>query len=403
MSLQELSTMPIVDVDSHVAEPVDLWTSRVAKKWGDGVPSVVWDEAADEHRWKVGNTLLAAVGEYCSSGWRESFPSHPPSLDEADHACWDPNERLRRLDSWGVQAQVLYPNIIGFDSHAFLDQLGPELATECVRAYNDFLAEFASVDPNRLVPVMMLPFWDPEASVKEMARAYELGHKGVLFAALFQRIGLPNISDPIWQPVLASAEDMGLPVNFHVGFSIRPAEALAKGWNMRTKTALAQRTDRLSFVKNVTLGMASNTEAAADVILRGVASRHPRLKFVSVESGFGYWPWVLEQMDWLWESSGAFKEFPDRDRPSEIWRQSFYATYWFERGPLSQLEDYADNVMYETDFPHETSLPALKVAPRQHAVEGLYAAGVSMATARKVLFENAAQLYRLDLDAPATT
>jgi predicted TIM-barrel fold metal-dependent hydrolase len=100
-------------------------------------------------------------------------------------------------------------------------------------------------------------------------------------------------------------------------------------------------------------------------------------------------------MDWLWQSSGAYREFPDQDLPSVIWRRQFYATYWFEKGPLSQLEAYADNVMYETDFPHETSLPALHVSPRQHAVEGLEAAGVSMETARKVLYENAAKLYRL--------
>jgi hypothetical protein len=174
-----------------------------------------------------------------------------------------------------VAAQVLYPNIIGFDAHAFLDQLGPELATECVRAYNDFLAEFAAVAPKRFIPMMMLPFWDVDASVKEMARAHQLGHKGVLFAALLHCIGLPNISDPQWTPLLATAEEMGLSINYHVGFSVRTNDALAKGWNMRTKTALQKRTDRQAFVKNVTLGMASNTEAAAETILRGVASRPP--------------------------------------------------------------------------------------------------------------------------------
>jgi len=397
VTAQDLTTVPIIDVDSHVAEPIDLWTSRVSRKWGDQVPSVVWDEDAGEHRWRVGSTLLAAVGEYCTAGWQEPFPSHPPSLDEADHACWDPQERLRSMDEWGVRAQVLYPNVIGFDSHAFIDQLGPELATECVRAYNDFLAEFASADPQRLVPMMMLPFWDVDESVKEIARAHELGHKGVLFAALLKRIGYPNISDAHWTPVLAAAEERGLSINYHVGFSIRETADLAKGWNQRTKTALAKRINRRSFVKNVTLGMASNTEAAAETILQGVCARHPDLRFVSVESGFGYWPWVLEQMDWLWQSSGAFREFPDQELPSVTWRQSFFATYWFEQGPLVQLNDFADNVMYETDFPHETSLIAADVAPQQHGIDGLIKAGVSREVAEKVLYKNAAKLYDLDI------
>ena len=30
--------IPVIDVDTHVTEPADTWTSRVAKKWGDKVP-----------------------------------------------------------------------------------------------------------------------------------------------------------------------------------------------------------------------------------------------------------------------------------------------------------------------------------------------------------------------------
>lgn len=387
------ASVRVVDVDSHVAEPLDLWTSRISPKWGDQIPAPVWDEAGGEYRWRVGESLLSGIGEYCTAGWHEPFPSHPPTLEEADPACYTPAARLRRLDDWGLAAQVLYPNIIGFDTHAFIEQLDPALALECVRAYNDFLAEFASADPNRLIPIMMLPVWDPQACVVEMKRARELGHRGILFAALFERIGLPGITDPIWEPVLSAAQDFDLSVNFHVGFSVRTSLKSKSGWQMRTRNALAERTDRLSFVKRVTLGCTSNIEAAAHVVLQGVPAKYPRLKFVSVESGFGYWPWVLEQMDWLWQSSGAYREFPDRDLPSEVWRRSFLATFWFEQYPLVQLENFADNVMFETDFPHETSLPALGVNAAAHATESLRAAGVSSETTSKVLYGNAARLY----------
>ncbi len=33
--------IPVIDIDTHIAEPEDLWTSRVSKKWGDLVPHVV--------------------------------------------------------------------------------------------------------------------------------------------------------------------------------------------------------------------------------------------------------------------------------------------------------------------------------------------------------------------------
>ena len=83
--------IPIVDVDSHVAEPEELWTSRMPARLGDAIPRVVWDEGAGESRWKVGDVLLSAVGEYCAAGWTEHFPSHPPTLQDADPACFDAN------------------------------------------------------------------------------------------------------------------------------------------------------------------------------------------------------------------------------------------------------------------------------------------------------------------------
>src|SRR4051794_7754062 len=101
--------VPIIDVDSHVVEPIDLWTSRVSSKWGDLVPHVEWDDKGQELRWKVGEMFLSGVGEYCSAGWPEHFPSHPPTLEEADPACYDSHARLKRLDEYGVFGQVLYP------------------------------------------------------------------------------------------------------------------------------------------------------------------------------------------------------------------------------------------------------------------------------------------------------
>jgi uncharacterized protein len=128
--------------------------------------------------------------------------------------------------------------------------------------------------------------------------------------------------------------------------------------------------------------------------LRGVAARHPGLKFVSVESGFGYWPYALDQMDWFWHSSGAAKEFPERDLPSEIWLRSFYCTFWYEKRSIPLLKDYADNVMFETDFPHESALaPGLGCSGTARETVRQNLAGVDSETLHKVLYANAAKLY----------
>jgi predicted TIM-barrel fold metal-dependent hydrolase len=208
----------VADVGSHIIEPADLWTSQISAKWGYLVPQVRFHQRRQEDSWYIGDKKLYGAGAFAQAGWPEFPPSHPKRLAEANPAATDAKERLRYMDTAGVYYQLLYPNILGFHSHVFLSKMPRELATECVRAYNDWITEFASADPGRLIPMMMLPFWDVDESVAEMRRAYEMGHKGVLFAARYDKAGFPRLVDDYWEPVLGQAREMGLSMNFHVGF-----------------------------------------------------------------------------------------------------------------------------------------------------------------------------------------
>ncbi|MGF7236681.1 MAG: amidohydrolase family protein, partial [Frankia sp.] len=337
----------VADVDSHVIEPPDLWTSRIsAAKWGDLVPHVKVDRRGEE-RWYIGSKKLFGVGAFAQAGWPEFPPSHPRSWAQALPAAVDAKERLAYMDQVGVYYQLLYCNILGFHSHVFLNEMPHELATECVRAYNDWLSEFASADPRRLIPMMMLPFWDIDASVAEMKRAYELGHKGVLFAARYDKVGLPRLVDDHWEPLLAQAQDMGLSLNFHVGF-------LASDDDLK---GAVDQSKKLDFTRESSLVLLGNAQNVAEVVLSGVCHRYPDLNFVSVENGAGWLPFLGESMDWQWLNVGAHKDYPERLLPSEYMRRQIYGMYWFEqqamRAVIDQLED---NLMFETDFPHATSL-----------------------------------------------
>lgn len=396
---QVAQATPIVDVDSHLVEPVDLWTARMpSHRQDDRLPQVEFDEEADEYRWRVGQAKLSAVGEYCSAGWHEHVPSHPDTLEQADPACYDPVARVKKLDEYNIRSQVLYPNLIAFDTMAFLKELGPELAAECVRVYNDYLVEFSSVAPGRFIPVMMVPYWDVEETVKEMQRSRANGHKGLLFGALFGRVGMPNLWHEQWKSVLSAAQDLDLPMCFHIGFGQRDSDESQRGWNIRTKSALAVRTERQSFVAWGGAFFGSTAQAAAHVLARGIAHDYPKLNFVAVESGFGYFPFMLEELDWLWQTSGAFTDYPERETPSYYFHRQYHVTMWHETSSLPLLPAYQDNVMFESDFPHETGLcpgpasPAL--SPRQTVIENL--SGLDPVVVKKVLHDNAARVYHLD-------
>ncbi|NKY53086.1 amidohydrolase family protein [Nocardia vermiculata] len=380
----------VADVDSHIIEPADLWTSRISqRKWGDLVPHVRFHERRQEDYWYIGDKKLYGVGAFAQAKWPEFPPSHPKKLSEAFTAALDSKARLAYLDEVGIYYQVMYPNILGFHSHVFLNQMPHELATECVRAYNDWLVEWCSADSRRLVPMMMLPFWDIDESVVEMKRAYEMGHKGVLFAARYDKVGLPRLVDDYWEPLLGQAQDMRLSMNFHVGFLNSPDQL---------KGAVDQ-SQKLDFTKESALVLLGNAQNIAEVVVSGVCHRYPKLNFVSVENGAGWLPFLGESMDWQWLNVGAHHEYPDRLLPSEYMRRQVYGMYWFENRSLRPvIGELADNLMFETDFPHATSLspgPASE-SPSPRDIIDRSLNGIPEETVAKVLQHTATKLYNLD-------
>jgi predicted TIM-barrel fold metal-dependent hydrolase len=381
--------LSIVDVDSHVTEPPDLWTSRMSTKWGDKIPHVRWDEAAQEERWFIGETKLSGVGASACAGWPNHFPDYPPRLSDTDPAAWDPGHRLQRLDDLGVTAQLLYPNVLGVHSATILALQDADLMLECVRTYNNFISEFCSADPKRLIPLTMLPFWDLDASVAEIERCYRLGHRGIITAAKFDAVGYPALASGHWDPIFEVAQSLDLSINFHVGFSALAQSDLEKAYGANFEMR--------QFVKDSVMVFLGNATTMADLILSGLCDRFPRLNFVSVESGAGYIPYLLEAMDWQWLNTGCPGNFPGSLLPSEVFRRQVYGTFWFENRALDSIGHLVDNLMFETDFPHPTSLspgPA-SLADRPSDMAGRHLARFPAETVAKLLHGNAARVYHL--------
>jgi uncharacterized protein len=383
-----LSQIPVIDVDTHLIEPPDLWTSRLPKRWADDAPHLEWDESVGKERWHVGRHALSPATQFDVAGWREFHPSIPPTWEDADPAGWDPDARLARMDEYGVQTQVLFPNILGFEVYAFLE-LDPDLRLECIRAYNNFQTEFCSRSPQRLIPLMFLPFWDVAESVKEMRRCAAMGHKGVNFGVEFERLGFPPLRSDHWDPILGQAQDLGLPITFHVGFSKLTSEEFAA----RKERAK----DPLEFPKSSALLFAGNMNGIAEIIMGRICHRFPQLNFISVESGYGYVPFLLDALDWQFENSSARFEYPDMLLPSEYFRRQIYATFWFEHRIGRQIDLYPDNVMFESDFPHPTSLSPGPGSTAKCARDTIEAnlADVPDDILRKILHDNAVRVFNL--------
>ena len=144
-----------IDVDTHITEPPDVWTSRISKKWGDKVPHIQQRDGRD--LWCIGDQMIGGPGFTTAAGFDGSYPESRMGYADSPPSSYDAKERLKYMDEEGIWAAVLYPNVGGFGSGGFLKLEEPELMLECVRAYNDFLVEWCSEDADRLVPVAAMP------------------------------------------------------------------------------------------------------------------------------------------------------------------------------------------------------------------------------------------------------
>ena len=99
------------------------------------------------------------------------------------------------MDEIGVQAHVLFPNVAGLGAQRFLKLKEPELMLDCARAYNDFIGEWALADPDRLLPLAVVPYWDIEAAPAEIERCAAAGHRGLVFTGAPQEYDLPLLPD----------------------------------------------------------------------------------------------------------------------------------------------------------------------------------------------------------------
>jgi predicted TIM-barrel fold metal-dependent hydrolase len=260
----------------------------------------------------------------------------------------------------------------------------PELRRVAYRAYNDWLAEFCSTAPERLVGVGLVPIDAPAHAADEVRYLRKIGVRtGMLLAA---RVELP-LWDEAWEPLWEAAAETGVPLGFHLGGGLRTVVATGpkagQAGNMGVRVACS------------TLQM---DEALTGVIFSGALERHPGLKIVLAETGIGWLPYMLERLD------DTYRKFLDAGEywrqhgglaltmpPSAYFRRQVWATFQTDHAGLRLLDTLGeDRVMWASDYPHADS-----TWPDSQAAIADNFRDVSASARRRLLCENARTLYGL--------
>ena len=379
--MEALDPIPIIDVDTHFTEPPDLWLERAPAKLRDRAPRVIRKENGRD-TWIVEDGLELGPMGYCviRSDARKVYGTLClDTFDELHLGASRAEERLQVMDEHGLTMQLLYPNILGFTGNRIMEIKDEQLRNFCVTAYNDACGELQVAGRGRLFPQCLLPFWDIDLTVRELERCHDaLKLTGFTLSSAPESYGLPALNDPYWDPLWARAQERGLPVNFHIGGGGPPPQI----WPGMQGPTWVVAASAQTFMANIS--------CVTNLICSGLLDRYPTLKFVSVESGIGWLPFLIEALEYQFDENAVTGL---ELRPREYFQRQIFASFWFEtdaRGPIEKLGE--DNIMFETDFPHPTCLyPSIQDHVKATLGE------LEPAVQRKVLCETAARVYQLPL------
>lgn len=374
----------LISADSHVVEPGNLWVERLPARLRDQAPRATrhtenghWYFTAPGLSRGIDLTLSASAG--LSNAEVDARLRDDPNADIGSGGGSDPVARL--LDLWldDTVADILYPTA----GLALLQLEDQELQEACFRVYNDWLAEFCSVDPVRLIGHALIPAWDTEAGVMEMERARGLGLQGGLIWTS------PPANDSFFEArydrLWAAAAAMDMPIAIHTLAGQRESRALASfGTSVETSYYFTFRTrDEMQ-------------RSLCEMIVAGVFERHPTLKVIGAEGGINYAAVMEQRLD------SGFRGFWGRFdhglsmKPSEYFRRNVYLTYINDEIGLNNLRfTGADHFMWSGDYPHGASTWPRSIESITHETS---TAGVDAATVEKLTRTTAAALYHIDLD-----
>ena len=386
------SAIKVIDADTHLTEPWDLWTSRAPASIRDRVPQVKLHEG--RMSWVIDGDKSIGTGAHPNSailkeGGKVRDLDRFLKLQFADvHAgSSSVKERLAVMDANGIFAQIVYPNILGFGGQASA-RVDPALRLACVQIYNDAMAELQADSGQRLYPMALLPWWDVAEAVKETGRCAAMGLRGINInsdphtALDGNGQPIPDLGHKHWFPLWEACEALAMPVNFHIGASETAIDWMGQqGWPSLPRDLRSGISGAMIFF--------NNGKVMANLIYSGILDRFRRLQFVSVESGIGWIPFLLEALDYQLAEIAETRGFAKK--PSEYFASNFNACFWFEKGRDAAAmcrRVGIDNVLFETDFPHPTSLYPFD------DLEGRLG-DLTVPEREKVLSGNAARLYRI--------
>lgn len=388
----------IISADDHVIEPAHVWQDRMPSKHKELAPKIV---IAPQGEMTLNDGVwleTPGTGDKMAAWWHfenkryqikqmVACPGIPPeevtmegvTYDDIAPGCYDPIARLADMDINHVEASLCFPNYPRFCGQLFSEADDLELGLLCVQAYNDWMIdEWCGSSGGRLIPLCIVPLWDAELAAKEIYRVAEKGCRAVAWSELPAWLGRPGIHGDFWDPFLKACEETQTVICMHIGSG--------------TKTV--QTSPEAPTVVTANLIVCNSAASMIDWIFSGKFEQFPNLKLLYAESQIGWIPYFIERADDTWRThqwAQGEKRIPKP--PSHYYKRHVYSCFFKDTVGIDLLDRIGeDNVLFETDYPHQDG-----TFPNTLAIAEELFGHLEQETIDKIARDNAIKLFGLTI------
>jgi predicted TIM-barrel fold metal-dependent hydrolase len=373
----EMDDLILISVDDHVVEPADMFDGHWPQSLAGQEPKNIHTDNGDV--WIFQDKQAPNVGLNAVAGCpADEYNVDPTEYTQMRPGCFKPDDRIDDMSACGVLAGVNFPTFPHFCGQFFMQAEDKEVALAAVRAYNDWhIDEWAGSHPDRLIPISLMPLWDPQLMAEEIRRVAAKGCHAVTFSENPAKLGLPSYHTDHWDPFLAACSDEGVTVCLHIGSS---------------STVPITAPDAPPEVM-ISLTPMNSMLAVTDVVFSGIFQRFPSLQIAMSEGGTGWMPYLLERMDYVrsrhygWTGTDM-----QGKKPSEVFREHFWTCFIDDAiGVELRNKVGLDRAMWELDYPHSDST-------WPNAPEKLWTSlqDIPEADINKITHENAMRCFQFD-------
>ena len=406
----------VIDGDSHVLEPPDLWDEYLEQEFRprairitrsitgrDGatrgikpmnaptgaqapsedlrnLPEMALElkarMAADEHL--IIDRQIIMSGGLSGLGGVDVPRSELPYmtyLEGAPLASFDTAERIKLFDEKGIAGGVVFPTI-----GILWDTEDPRLADAYCRAYNRWCEDFRGAESGRIFPMAHVAMHDPEMAHAELKRCLKAGFRGMFVAP--EPVNGRSPAHPDFDPLWHELEDARIPACLHV--IVRFNRILENP--TRHHNLLVEPSRTFAFAMGATYQV---IPAMASLVLSGHFDRFPNLKLLCVEAGAGWAPYIAHRLDEKYEMFGYTEK--TKLEPSEYMKRNVYYVVEPREKNIDSMMDIIGErqFLWGSDYPHVDS--------SADALDQIFESTSTLSDARRrmILGENAKALYGL--------